>query len=128
MHHERCDSTGYPLRLRSDQIDPFAKIVAIADVYDATTSPRVYRGPMCPFEVIDIFEQDGLQKYDPKFILVILENIVNTYLLETVRLSDGNEGQVIYINKNHLSRPTIKIGNSYVDLSVEKDLNILEII
>ena len=128
MHHERCDSTGYPLRLRSDQIDPFAKIVAIADVYDATTSPRVYRGPMCPFDVIDIFEQDGLQKYDPKFILVILENIVNTYLLETVRLSDGNEGQVIYINKDHLSRPTIKIGNSYVDLSVEKSISILEII
>lgn len=128
MHHERCDGTGYPLRLQSPKIDPFAKIVAIADVYDATTSPRVYRGPMCPFDVIDIFEQDGLQKYDPSYIMVILENIVNTYLLETVKLSDGNEGQVIYINKDHLSRPTVKIGDQYLDLSVNKNINILEII
>ncbi len=128
MHHERCDGGGYPLRLKGAQIDPFAKIVAIADVYDATTSPRVYRGPMCPFEVIRMFEQDGLQKYDPGYIMTILENIVNTYLLETVRLSDGKEGQVIYINKNHLARPTIKIDGGYFDLSTNRDVNIVAII
>ena len=128
MHHERCDGCGYPLHLKGPQIDPFAKIVAIADVYDATTSPRVYRGPMCPFEVIRMFEQDGLQKYDPAYIMTILENIVNTYLLETVRLSDGKEGQVIYINKDHLARPTIKIENGYLDLSANRDISIVEII
>ncbi|MDQ9737276.1 HD domain-containing phosphohydrolase, partial [Acinetobacter baumannii] len=50
MHHERCDGSGYPMNLHSDQIDDFAKIVAIADVYDAMTSARVYRGPVCPLE------------------------------------------------------------------------------
>ncbi|MCR5595338.1 MAG: HD-GYP domain-containing protein [Lachnospiraceae bacterium] len=128
MHHERSDGTGYPLRIKDEQIDPYAKIVAIADVYDATTSPRVYRGPMCPFDVIGIFERDGLQKYSPEYILVILENIVNTYLLETVKLSDGRDGQVIYINKEHLARPTVKIDNTYLDLSANKEVNIIEII
>lgn len=128
MHHERCDGGGYPLHLTGAQMDPFAKIVAIADVYDATTSPRVYRGPMCPFDVISMFEKDGLQKYDPGYIMVILENIVNTYLLETVRLSDGKEGQVIYINKDHLARPTVKIDDLYVDLSTNSNINIIEII
>ena len=128
MHHERSDGSGYPLHLKDSQIDPYAKIVAIADVYDATTSPRVYRGPMCPFEVIGIFEHDGLQKYSPEYILVILENIVNTYLLETVKLSDDREGQVIYINKDHLARPTIKIDDVYLDLSTNKNINIVEIV
>ena len=128
MHHERSDGSGYPLHLKDAQIDPYAKIVAIADVYDATTSPRVYRGPMCPFEVISIFEHDGLQKYSPEYILVILENIVNTYLLETVKLSDGRDGQVIYINKNQLARPTVKIEDVYLDLSANKEINIVEII
>lgn len=128
LHHERSDGSGYPLHLKSEQIDPYAKIVAIADVYDATTSPRVYRGPMCPFEVIDLFEKDGLQKYDVSYILVILENLVNTYLLETVKLSDGRDGQVVFINKNHLAQPTIKIDDAFVDLSQLDDINIVEII
>jgi len=128
LHHERNDGTGYPLRLTGSQIDPYAKIVAIADVYDATTSPRVYRGPMCPFEVIDIFEKDGLQKYDVEYILVILENIVNTYLLESVKLSNNAEGQIVFINKEHLARPTIKVDNQFIDLSVREDINIVNII
>jgi len=128
LHHERNDGSGYPLRIVGSQIDPYAKIVAIADVYDATTSPRVYRGPMCPFEVIDLFEKDGLQKYDVAYILTILENIVNTYLLETVKLSDGRDGQIIFINKNHLSQPTVKVGNEYVDISSQSGLHIVDII
>lgn len=128
MHHERSDGTGYPLHLSGDQIDPYAKIVAIADVYDATTSPRVYRGALCPFEVIEIFENDGLQKYDVEYILVILENIVNTYLLESVKLSDGSDGKIVFINKNHLSKPTVQVGSDFVDLAIHNDINILELI
>lgn len=128
LHHERNDGTGYPLHIKGNQIDPYAKIVAIADVYDATTSPRVYRGPMCPFEVIDLFEKDGLQKYDVAYILTILENIVNTYLLETVKLSDGRDGQIVFINKNHLAQPTVKVGDSYVDISAHSSLSIVDII
>ena len=62
MHHERCDGTGYPLGLTGDKIGDYAKIVSIADVYDAMTSARVYRGPLCPFKAIALFESEGLQK------------------------------------------------------------------
>ena len=55
-------------------------------------------------------------------------NIVNTYLLETVKLSDGRDGQVIFINRDHLARPTIKINDSYLDLATNKDVDIVEII
>ncbi|MCR5023443.1 MAG: HD-GYP domain-containing protein [Lachnospiraceae bacterium] len=122
MHHERCDGSGYPFGLKTNRIDRFARIVSIADVYDAMTSARVYRGPLCPFQVISIFEQEGLQKYDPEYILIFLGYIVNTYMHNRVRLSNGMEGDIVLINKMDLSKPMIQCGNHYIDLSREHGL------
>ncbi|SKC04388.1 HDIG domain-containing protein [Lachnospiraceae bacterium] len=124
MHHERCDGTGYPLGLTTKRIDRYARIVAIADVYDAMTSPRVYRGPLCPFQVISIFESEGLQRYDPEFILVFLEYIVNTYMNNRVRLSNGLTGDIVLINKLDLAHPMVHCGSHYIDLSHEHGLYI----
>lgn len=124
MHHERIDGSGYPLHYKGPQIDKYARIVAIADVYDAMTATRVYRGPMCPFRVIEIFETEGFQKYDVEFLLVILENIVNTYIQNRCRLSDGREGDIIYINKDKLSRPIVQCGTQYVNLAEYPDLTV----
>ena len=129
MHHERCDGSGYPFGIRNSKIDPYAKMVAIADVYDAMTSARVYRGPMCPFTVIEIFENEGLQKYDTRFIMTFLENIVNTYMLQRVRLTDGRVGDIVFINRSALSKPTIKTPDgSFIDISMYPDLSIEAII
>ncbi|MBR5577562.1 MAG: HD-GYP domain-containing protein [Lachnospiraceae bacterium] len=119
MHHERCDGTGYPFGLTGDKIDRFAKIVSIADVYDAMTSSRVYRHGLCPFKVISILEKEGFQKYDTEIILTFLQNVLDGYILNLVRLSDGRIGEVILINRSALSRPLIKCGTDYVDLSLE---------
>lgn len=125
MHHERCDGSGYPFGFHSNQIDKFAKIVSIADVYDAMTASRVYRGALCPFKVIEIFEQEGLQRYDAEYILTFLENVVMTYMGNTVRLSDGREGKIIFINKNILSKPMLEGKNGdFIDLSKCKDISI----
>lgn len=126
MHHERCDGTGYPFGLTSEKIDDFAKIISIADVYDAMTSDRVYRAALCPFRVIELFEQEGLQKYDTRFILTFIENVLNTYIQTRVRLSDGRTGEVILINKQFLTRPLIRSNSSYIDLSKEPDAVYIE--
>lgn len=128
MHHERCDGSGYPFGIRNIKIDTYAKMVAIADVYDAMTSARIYRGPMCPFKVIEIFESEGLQKYDTHFIMTFLENIVNTYMLHRVKLNDGRTGDVVFINRSSLARPTIKCKGDFIDLSTEPNLYIEAII
>ncbi len=128
LHHERCDGSGYPYGLKAKQIDPYAKMVAIADVYDAMTATRVYRDAMCPFSVISEFEDDGLQKYDPKFLLTFLNNIENTFLQDRVRLSNGREGEIVFINKEHLDKPTVKCGMDFIDLSIQKDIYIEAII
>lgn len=128
MHHERCDGTGYPLGIVDNKIDKFAKVVSIADVYDAMTSARIYRGPLCPFEVIDILVSEGLQKYDAGYYMTFMNNVVTTYLLNRVRLSDGSQGEVVFINPNNPAKPTVRVGDVFVDLSKETDLSIVEIV
>ncbi|MFT4144957.1 MAG: HD-GYP domain-containing protein [Mobilitalea sp.] len=128
MHHERCDGSGYPNGFVGEQIDDFAKIVAIADVYDAMTSNRRYRKSICPFEVVENFEKDGFLKYDPGLLMTFLERIVQSYIHNIVRLSDGRKGEVVMINKFALSRPVVRIGNEFIDLSKELKLTIEEVI
>ncbi len=112
----------------AEQIDQFAKIIAIADVYDAMTSNRRYRDAICPFDVVENFERDGFLKYDPGYLMIFMERIVQSYLHNIVRLNDGREGEVVMINKLALSRPVIRVGSSFVDLSKEHKLMIEAII
>lgn len=128
MHHERCDGKGYPFQLQDYQINRFAKIVSIADVYDAMTSARCYRGPICPFEVIDIMMDEGLERYDAKLILTFLEHMGNTYLNNRVKLSDESEGEIIFVDSKYPSRPMIKFDNGKLLSLKNTDLRIKEIL
>ena len=118
-HHERCDGTGYPGGYKREQIEPFARIVAIADTYDAMTSDRAYRAAICPFDVIEMFEREGIVKYDVAFLLPFLEKAVQAYMNSDVRLSTNQIGKVIMINKNEFSKPVVQVGDEFYDLSKE---------
>lgn len=111
QHHERYDGSGYPQGLPGDEIDDFASIVAIADVYDAMTAARAYRAPLCAFQVISAFEEEGFQKYNPQIIVTFLRRVANCYNNSRILLSNGVSGYVIFINDKKLSRPMIKIDN-----------------
>lgn len=128
MHHEKCDGSGYPLKLKGEQIDWYSQIVTIVDIYEAMTANRVYRKPLSPFTVINMFEEDGLKKYNPKFLLTFLEHVVNSYINCKVKLSNGEEGDIVYINKVRLSKPMVKTKNDFIDLSKKPDLNIESIL
>lgn len=128
LHHERCDGFGYPMGFDRSRIIDFALIVAIADVYDAMTCARVYRGALCPFTVIKYLESESMQKYDPRYFLTFNQQILNSYINADVKLSNGQIAKVVYINRNDLTHPIVKIGNVCVDLSVKRDLEIEEIV
>ncbi len=128
MHHERYDGSGYPNHLAGNAIDDMAAIVAIADVYDAMTSDRCYRRALCPFEVIASFELEGLNRYNPQFILCFLEHIANTYVNNNVLLSNGQTGKIILITQR-LTRPVIQLEDqTFLDLNDRPDLYIQAII
>ena len=128
MHHERSDGTGYPFALHDNQITRMAKIVSIADVYDAMTSARSYRGPLCPFSVIDIMIAEGLQKYDTRLILTFLENMGSTYLNNRVRLTDLEEGEIVFVEKNNPSRPIVKTDDGKMISLKDTNLRVQEIL
>ncbi len=124
QHHERCDGKGYPLGLPGDKVIDFAKIIAIADVYDAMTANRSYRRGICPFDVIDTFEKDGYQKYDPKFLLTFLQRISQGYLNTKVILSDGRNAEIIMLNNSQLSKPVVRVGDEYINLAEKPGLTV----
>lgn len=128
MHHERCDGTGYPYGRNINSIPDFAKLVMIADVYEAMTAVRDYRQNICPFNVIKEMESDALAKYDPKYSMIFFEKIATSYVNHTVRLNNGDTGIVTFINKNNLSNPIIKVENHFLDLAKVKDIYIEDVI
>lgn len=128
LHHERCDGKGYPFGMTTGEIDPYAAITSIADVYEAMTATRVYRKGMSPLKVIKIMEEDGKNQFNPIFLVPILNNLTNTYLQHEVVLSNGMEGKIVLINQNERSRPMIMVGeNTFIDLAKQRDISIDEV-
>lgn len=122
MHHEKCDGKGYPYGVSREDIDPFAKLITISDIYEAMTSTRVYRDAMCPFDVINNFEKEGIEKYEPEYIMTFLENAANAYMNHKVSLSNGMEGTVVFINHCNFSKPTVQLNNEFWDLSKNSNI------
>lgn len=117
QHHEREDGRGYPLGLRDGQIHLFGKIIAVADIYDAMTSDRVYRRHVSPYHVAELIAEDSFGKLDTKVAQTFLANIANSFTGNVVRLSTGETGEVVYINPQHPTRPIVRIGDKCLDLT-----------
>lgn len=74
QHHERYDGSGYPFGLRGDDINRYAQICSIADVYDAMTSERVYHKARRPEVVLEIMERDSAE-YSPVYFPVFASKV-----------------------------------------------------
>ncbi|MCI4626852.1 MAG: HD-GYP domain-containing protein [Candidatus Magnetoovum sp. WYHC-5] len=74
QHHEREDGTGYPLRLKGDEIHPYGRIGCISDIFDALTAERSYKSAMTPFDALNIMKGDMLHHFNKdiftKFVLL----------------------------------------------------------
>ena len=127
-HHERCDGSGYPGGYHMDQISPFARIIAVADTYDAMTSDRPYRKALCPFEVIRMFEGEGRFKYDAEYFWPFLSTVVQAHLNTKVGLSTGEIGTIVMMNTEELSKPLVRVGDTYHDLARERLITIDRIV
>jgi HD-GYP domain-containing protein (c-di-GMP phosphodiesterase class II) len=68
QHHERLDGIGYPLHATSREIHPWAKLCAVADVFDAITSQRAYRGPKSCSEALAVLEVGAGSAFDAEFV------------------------------------------------------------
>lgn len=74
FHHEKWDGTGYPLGLAGTAIPLSARIMAVADVYDALRSKRVYKEAFSHEESVKIIQQESGRSFDPEIVEVFMEN------------------------------------------------------
>lgn len=123
QHHERMNGSGYPRKLRGNAINNFSSIVAIADVYDAMTSNRVYRKGICPFKVIGILEQEK-DLYEPSCLYLFMKRTAEAYINSEVMLSNNERGKVVLLNQQILSRPVVITDNATYDLSKDTSIQI----
>lgn len=119
QHHENEDGSGYPYQLKGDEIDVFAKIIHVADVYDALTSKRSYKSAYAFSEAIEyIMGANGIL-FNPEVVMIFTRYVAVYPKGTTVTLSDGREAIVIE-NTNNILRPKIRLMNGvHVDLSDE---------
>lgn len=101
QHHERNDGNGYPHNRPEEDINPLAKMVAIADVYDALTSDRPYRKGFPPHRALEIMETMG-DIFDPDMLQALLNHIAAYPVGTFVELSSGEVGIVV---KNWVGLP-----------------------
>jgi HD-GYP domain-containing protein (c-di-GMP phosphodiesterase class II) len=95
QHHEKADGSGYPGGINEKQINPMAKIIAIADVYDAVTSDRVYHQGKSPAEALKlIFEGSG--KHFNETLVKFFINIMGIYPVGTLTMLDTHEMAVVF--------------------------------
>ncbi len=128
MHHEKLDGSGYPTHSHEEQINDMAKIVSITDIYDAMTAARSYHKKTCPFKVMQCLEQESYGKLDLKLLRIFLKNISQSFVGKKVRLSSGQEGEIVFVDHNHCTRPIVKVGDEWMDLKEHTELYIDEII
>jgi HD-GYP domain-containing protein (c-di-GMP phosphodiesterase class II) len=128
MHHERTDGSGYPLGLKEDKIHQFAKIIAIADVFDAVNSNRVYKKSKGPFEALEIIKKESLGKLDYEYCNIFLNHVVNYYMGENVMLNTKKICKIIQVDVNNLARPFLLDDTGFIDLKQRKDLVIEKLV
>ena len=75
QHHERYDGTGYPAKLQGEDISIYARIVSIADVFDALSNKRVYKDAWGMDNVLDYMKENRATQFDPNLIDLFLENV-----------------------------------------------------
>ena len=71
-HHEKWDGTGYPNGLKAEDIPPSGRLMALADVYDALTSKRVYKDAMSHAEASAIIREGSGSHFDPRIVVAFL--------------------------------------------------------
>ncbi len=74
-HHEKWDGTGYPNSLKEEEIHIFGRITAIADVFDALGSARIYKKAWKDEEIFELFKEQRAKHFDPSLIDLFMNNL-----------------------------------------------------
>ncbi|OHD54944.1 MAG: hypothetical protein A2Y33_03040 [Spirochaetes bacterium GWF1_51_8] len=134
-HHERWDGTGYPRKIKQNEISEMSRVLSIVDTYEALTKTRVYREKNESYDAMKLVVSEGAKRFDPDLLKVFL-NMMSIYPVGSyVRLNNNAIAQVMSADVVSPFRPTVKVvldefGDKIEDgevirLSKEKDIYIV---
>lgn len=127
QHHEREDGSGYPLGLPGAKLHLYSKIVAVADVYHAMCSNRIYQKGKSSYVVAEQLLQDSFGKLDPHIVHTFVKRITDFAAGTLVELSDGTIGKVIFTDSNQPTRPMIEANGRIINLVENRNLSIVNV-
>ncbi|MGJ9459202.1 HD-GYP domain-containing protein [Oceanobacillus sp. CF4.6] len=120
QHHERVDGNGYPLGITKEKIHQYAKIIAVADMYHAMTSERLYQKKQSPFKVIEEIQKDQYLKFDAEVVKFFLGSFYHLSLGSKVTLSNQQSGEIVYIHPDKPTRPMIRMDDNEEIIALEQ--------
>lgn len=128
MHHERMDGSGYPYGLQGKSICQYAKIIAIADVFDAMTQNRIYKDKVSPFHSFEMFLTDGIRLFDYSILCVFLKHMAPLYIGNRVQLSNGDIAEIVFVPPQDITSPILYSNSRYLDLSKHNEIKVLQLL
>jgi len=120
--HENYDGSGYPKGIKGDEINEFAKIISIADSFDAMTKKRTFRKEKIPHNIMKELLKNVEKKFDPMIMKIFLMHMAIYPVGSMVQLDTKELGIVIETYKKSPLKPIVKIlyDSNYVKVSKDK--------
>lgn len=119
-HHENEDGTGYPFGKKGYEINEYAKIIHVADVYDAVLSKRPYKNECSYTESLEYILGNSGKMFNSEIVNILINYIIPYPIGTKIILSNGQAAIVLNYNRHLPLRPKIILGNEIIDLSKEK--------
>lgn len=129
QHHERNDGSGYPKGRKAAEICDYAGIIAVADVYDAMTTNRVYRQKQTPLLAAEVILEQMYGQLNPYICNTFLSYLKDACIGASVRLSDGQTAQIMHIDPQTICRPIVRTSDGdLIDLEINRKIDLLEFV
>jgi HD-GYP domain-containing protein (c-di-GMP phosphodiesterase class II) len=109
QHHERWDGEGYPRRLSGAAIDMGARIVSVADAFEAMVSQKPYRNSMMGYQAMKNLLSDNSRRFDPDVLKAFIQTMGIYPIGSIILLNNGALARVIEVQGNAPLRPKIRI-------------------
>lgn len=128
QHRERMDGSGYPYGVKGSNIHYAARIIAVADIYSAMISTRVYREKRDLLYVLKELHRLSFSELDPAVTHTFIRQMIPQFIGKTAVLSTGESGTIVMTNPTDFFRPLVKVDDTFIDISRHPEIEVVDIL